>query len=81
MPVRIPHINASRCSGCGRCIAICPLRLFAFEQQGWRKVSVLQDSDACNGCAKCAANCPLEVIEMKKQVNVWPGLLLLDGVQ
>lgn len=79
MAARIPHINASRCSGCGRCIASCPLRLFAFELQGGRKVSVLQDSDTCNGCAKCAAHCPLDVIAMKKPSSAWPGLPLLDA--
>lgn len=79
MTTRIPHINASRCSGCGRCIAICPLRLFAFESQGWRKVSALQDSEACNGCGKCATHCPLEVIQMQRAARAWPRLLMLDG--
>jgi Fe-S-cluster-containing hydrogenase component 2 len=49
--------------------------LFAFEPEGWRKISVLQDSDRCNGCAKCAVKCPLNVIAMEKQTAglTWTG--------
>ena len=67
MAARIPLINAERCSGCGRCIAACQPGLFAFEQQGWRKVSVLQDADRCNGCAKCAVVCPIQIITMERR--------------
>jgi len=67
MAARIPRIDAARCSGCGRCIAACHLPLFAFEQQGWRKVSVLQDSARCTGCAKCAVVCPIDAITMPKK--------------
>jgi ferredoxin len=69
MATRIPLINADRCSGCGRCIAACQLGLFAFELQGWRKVSVLQDSDRCNGCAKCAAVCAIQIISMQRRAE------------
>jgi len=68
MAAQIPIIDAARCSGCGRCIAACHLRLFAFEQQGWRKVSVLQDSERCSGCALCAAKCPIDAIAMEKKL-------------
>ena len=67
MATRIPSIDAARCSGCGRCIAACHLPLFAFEQQGWRKVSTLQDSARCTGCAKCVAVCPIDAITMKQK--------------
>ncbi|MFZ4479823.1 MAG: ATP-binding protein [Rhodoferax sp.] len=65
MATRVPDIDATRCSGCGRCIAACQLGLFAFELQGWRKVSVLQDSDSCSGCGQCAVKCTLGVIAMQ----------------
>ncbi len=63
--LNFPDIDTEHCSGCGRCIAACGLRLFAFELQGWRKISVLQDSERCNGCAKCAAQCPVDAITMR----------------
>ena len=69
MAARIPLIDAERCSGCGRCIAACQPGLFAFEQQGWRKVSVLQDAERCNGCAKCAAVCAIQIITMQRRAK------------
>ena len=70
MAARIPLIDAERCSGCGRCIAACQPGLFAFELQGWRKVSVLQDAERCNGCAKCAAVCAIQIITMLRRAKV-----------
>ncbi|WPC66858.1 4Fe-4S dicluster domain-containing protein [Rhodoferax ferrireducens] len=64
MAIRIPTIDAARCSGCGRCIAACHLRLFAFETHEWKKTSVLHDSERCSGCGKCAANCAIDAITM-----------------
>lgn len=70
MATRIPIVDAARCSGCGRCIAACHLRLFAFERHGWRKVSVLQEGDRCSGCNKCAGACPIDAISMNERVPV-----------
>jgi len=67
MAAKIPNIIDARCSGCGRCIAACHLHLFAFERQGWRKISVLQDSDRCSGCAKCVAVCAINIISMRER--------------
>jgi NAD-dependent dihydropyrimidine dehydrogenase PreA subunit len=60
----IPLIDPTRCSGCGRCIAACPLPLIAFETKSWRKTAVLQDADHCTGCGKCEARCPVGAIAM-----------------
>ena len=64
MQHQVPIIDAARCSGCGRCIAACHLNLFAFELQGWRKVSVLHNSDRCSACGKCEPRCPIGAIRM-----------------
>jgi len=65
MADQIAIVDDSRCSGCGRCIAACQLRLFAFEQIGWRKVAVLQDSARCNGCGACADMCAIGAVAMQ----------------
>lgn len=64
MATRIPLIDTSRCSGCGACIGACAPGVLAFEQRGWRKVTVLQDEAPCTGCAKCQVRCWTHAIRM-----------------
>ena len=63
-----PVINGSRCSGCGRCIAVCHLPMFSFETYAWKKTAVFDETaGACNGCGKCEARCPVGAITMHKK--------------
>lgn len=62
---QIAFVDAARCSGCGRCIAACPLPLFSFETHAWRKTVVFQDSQLCTGCARCEKRCPVGAISMQ----------------
>jgi NAD-dependent dihydropyrimidine dehydrogenase PreA subunit len=64
MAAEIAHIDPARCSGCGRCLSACELRLLAFETKAWKKRTVLQDIDRCSGCGDCAARCPTRAISM-----------------
>jgi ferredoxin len=63
-PKWLPAIDASRCTGCGWCVAACPEHVLALERSGWRKTSVLLDASACTGCRKCEVRCPFHVISM-----------------
>lgn len=60
----IAHIDPARCTGCGRCISACALRLIAFETKDWKKRSVMQDAERCTGCGDCAARCPVGAIKL-----------------
>ena len=62
---QIAFVDTARCSGCGRCIAACPLPLFSFETQAWRKTVVLQEIHRCTGCARCEIRCPVGAISMQ----------------
>jgi len=53
----IPHIDSERCTGCGRCVAACPERLFTLESSGHRKSALLTDLIRCTRCNRCAADC------------------------
>jgi Na+-translocating ferredoxin:NAD+ oxidoreductase RNF subunit RnfB len=66
MARHLPDITAARCSGCGRCIAACHLRLFVFETRAWKKSAVFINGDLCTGCGQCAAKCTLGIIQMRK---------------
>jgi ferredoxin len=60
----VPLVDAGRCTGCGRCVAVCDEHLLSLERQGWEKSAVLHDADRCTGCRRCAYNCPFHAITM-----------------
>jgi ferredoxin len=55
-----------RCSGCGRCIAACPLRLYTFEHVGYRKQAIKPPTESCSLCLKCQSSCPLKLLTADK---------------
>jgi ferredoxin len=55
----VPEVKSARCTGCGRCVAACPERLFSLEVFGFRKLSVLAAPERCSRCLKCRAACPV----------------------
>lgn len=46
------------CTGCGRCIEVCPHAVFTMEN----KKAVLTDRDLCMECGACANNCEFGAI-------------------
>jgi 2-oxoglutarate ferredoxin oxidoreductase subunit delta len=57
----IVYLNASRCKGCGFCIAFCPQHVLEFSAdfnaQGYHPPR-LNDPDGCTGCDLCGLYCP-----------------------
>jgi NAD-dependent dihydropyrimidine dehydrogenase PreA subunit len=64
---RLPEVNRKRCTGCGRCVAACPLRLFTLEVSGYRKNAVLGNPAACTGCGNCIEACPVGALGWKDE--------------
>ncbi|HVR53385.1 MAG TPA: 4Fe-4S dicluster domain-containing protein [Pseudorhodoferax sp.] len=70
----LPHIDPARCTGCGRCVAVCPPHVLSLQVPapvrgvpGWgRKQSVLDAPGGCTGCALCAVHCPFDAIRMQR---------------
>lgn len=54
--------DIKRCSGCGRCIAACPEKLYTFELSGHRKYSKNMNPAKCTLCGRCITACPLKLI-------------------
>lgn len=54
-----PKIEANECTGCGKCITICPVQAI----QSLKKTSRI-DASKCIGCASCILVCPREAIKI-----------------
>jgi NAD-dependent dihydropyrimidine dehydrogenase PreA subunit len=66
----LPDIDAARCTGCGRCIAVCTPHVLVFETVRWTKFTVLVEADACTGCSLCESRCPFNAITMRTAAPV-----------
>ncbi|ABM30627.1 4Fe-4S dicluster domain-containing protein [Paracidovorax citrulli] len=77
-PKALPAIDPDRCTGCGRCVAVCAPHVLSLDTGGspgregapplpWGpKRSVLRDPAGCTGCALCAVHCPFDAIRMER---------------
>lgn len=55
--VKIPHIDADRCTGCRKCVEFCAFHALAFV-----KTRSLLFDEVCHSCGGCALLCPAEAI-------------------
>ena len=62
---KLPVIDPVRCTGCGRCVAVCRPHLLSLEVFAWEKVCVLHEPQRCTSCNQCAATCPFHAITMQ----------------
>jgi Na+-translocating ferredoxin:NAD+ oxidoreductase RNF subunit RnfB len=69
----IPVINEKKCTGCGKCVSICPveaLNLVSANNPSNKKKAKL-DKKICLGCGVCIRNCPndcLKLTNRKKKI-------------
>jgi NAD-dependent dihydropyrimidine dehydrogenase PreA subunit len=56
---------SEKCSGCGRCIEVCPQGVFAMQD----KRAKITDRDLCMECGACALNCEFGAISVKSGVG------------
>lgn len=59
-PRRLPVIAQDDCTGCGRCVAVCPSKCL---EMVWDFATLVRIED-CNGCGLCDRACPHDVIRM-----------------
>ena len=65
----IPEINSDACTGCGKCVIICPVEAMtlvsANNPKHPKKKKARLNKDICLGCGLCVRACTEENIELK----------------
>ena len=71
--------NSEKCTGCGRCIEVCPHNVFKLEN----RKAVPVNSDRCMECGACAKNCEFGAILVKSGVGCAAAVItgLLRGTE
>jgi ferredoxin len=57
--------DPSKCTGCGKCLEVCPHAVFSMNGAKAR----LDDRDACMECGACSRNCPFGAIAVEAGVG------------
>lgn len=58
-------LTDEKCCGCGRCVEVCPHRVFSVIDSKAR----IDDKDGCMECGACAGNCPTSAISVAAVVG------------
>ena len=54
-----------KCTGCGRCVEVCPHAVFAMNGSK----AAISDKDSCMECSACARNCAYAAITVNAGVG------------
>ncbi len=63
--VAILRFESEKCTGCGKCIEVCPHQVFLMTDRNL----VIADRDRCMECGACVRNCPFQALEVKPGVG------------
>lgn len=59
----LPHLDETRCRGCGECVEVCPTDCLAWNgKQPW-----LARPLDCISCAACVLVCPCDALKMVEE--------------
>jgi NAD-dependent dihydropyrimidine dehydrogenase PreA subunit len=59
------ELFSDKCTGCGRCIEVCPHNVFKIED---KKTTIIH-RDYCMECGACVKNCPFHALEVNPGVG------------
>ena len=63
---------AANCSGCGRCLVACPVKVISLESEhadGSGRKQAVVDEQLCLGCGVCARNCRIGALSMQPRAS------------
>ena len=59
------ELDGSKCTGCGRCVEVCPHEVMAIENRAAR----VARPDYCIECGACMRNCPRGALQVRAGVG------------
>ncbi len=59
------NYSPDKCTGCGRCVEVCPQGVFVMRD----KQALVTDRDQCMECGACAMNCEFGAISVNSGVG------------
>jgi len=65
----LAHVE-NNCSGCGRCVSVCPVKVISLESEqpgGFGRKMADIDEQLCLGCGVCVRSCPRDALRMKER--------------
>jgi ferredoxin len=69
----LPVVDESSCSGCGKCVAACPVQAMSLvseiDVRDPRAKIARVDEDACLGCAVCVRTCPRQSLSLSSRAE------------
>jgi len=66
------QIDVEHCTGCGRCVAVCPQRLLSLEVSGTKKRATQRSDQTCGTCAVCCEACLFGAIRRESETILHP---------
>ena len=67
----IPHIQEAACTGCRKCVTVCPVEAMMLVSAGDphhpKKKKASLNADICLGCGVCARVCPEDCISLRSR--------------
>ena len=62
---------AEKCTGCGRCVEVCPHNVFVLQERR----AQITDRDRCMECGACALNCDYGALAVNSGVGCAAALI------
>ena len=53
------NVSSQICSGCGGCVAVCPVQAIGMKRDGYGFYRAMVDESACIGCGLCVKSCSM----------------------
>jgi NAD-dependent dihydropyrimidine dehydrogenase PreA subunit len=57
-------VDLKKCTGCGTCLDICPLEVYALVKIGGKQKASPVNQIDCIGCRNCEIACPEDAIQI-----------------